>query len=215
MRDEETHAHTCWLSSKTSTPHLELPTSRRHTRLNGSLIPDKDRRSPWSGFNRHKTRRKKIEGVEKERELKCWIMQLDKKMLTQYGCIPEKVGVCGGRGGGEGGLRMDGTSDRMMMGADQSPKLFFQGGKGWLINGFRPPGETLVELPVLFSCVASNCKKFHDLFLEKKMKIVQVDLNYISTLVINLFSVWNPDSKMLVPCVKCELRTVFGGLLII
>ena len=28
------------------------------------------------------------------------------------------------------GLRLDGAGDRMMMGVDQSPKLFFQGGKG-------------------------------------------------------------------------------------
>lgn len=46
----------------------------------------------------------------------------------------------------------------------QSCFFFFKGGKGWLINGFRPPGEMWFELPVLFSHIALNWM-LHVLFL--------------------------------------------------
>lgn len=95
MRDEETQHK---LSPKTSS-HLELPTSSRHTRLNGSLIPDKDRGSPGSGNEKMI----KSETVGKPRRLNVGLVW-----------IPRWVE----------GLCLDGASDRMMR-ADPSPELFF------------------------------------------------------------------------------------------
>lgn len=157
MRDEDYTTQT--LSETTATPGApNFQSSRSTERKSDPLIRIAALR------DRGSTDTRTLRGRKKTR-VKLWESG-NGKMCGWYVCIPRRVWA-GGFALGWGGWQNDD-------GGRTEPKAVFfffllEGGKGWLINGFKPPGHTWVELPVLCSRVVSNWK-FSVLFLKKKNK---------------------------------------------